>query len=80
MVLIFFPDISTSFLVCVVEFYQHGVDVTNSVQMVMSTLTEQATKLLDFNQKLDIQLLDNVVASMYAGDGPQVSLCFRFRV
>ncbi|XP_046372994.1 exportin-1-like [Haliotis cracherodii] len=39
--------------------------------MVMSTLTEQAAKLLDFNQKLDIQLLDNVVACMYAGDGPQ---------
>ncbi len=37
------------------------------------TVTEQAAKLLDFNQKLDINLLDNVVNCMYAGDGQQVS-------
>ena len=37
-----------------------------------STLTEQAAKLLDFNQKLDINLLDNVVSCMYAGEGQQV--------
>ena len=48
------------------------IHVPKLAQMVMSTLTEQATNLLDFNQKLDIQLLDNVVSCMYAGDGPQV--------
>ena len=37
-----------------------------------STLTDQAAKLLDFNQKLDINLLDNVVSCMYAGEGQQV--------
>ena len=40
----------------------------------MATLTEQASKLLDFNQKLDITLLDNVVGCMYTGIGEQVSL------
>ncbi len=38
-----------------------------------ATLSEQAAKLLDFNQKLDINLLDNVVSCMYAGEGQQVS-------
>ncbi|XP_012281075.1 exportin-1 [Orussus abietinus] len=32
-------------------------------------LSEQASKLLDFNQKLDITLLDNVVGCMYTGIG-----------
>ncbi|XP_070576866.1 exportin-1-like [Ptychodera flava] len=35
------------------------------------TLTEQATQLLDFNQKLDINLLDNVVGCLYTGEGAQ---------
>ncbi|XP_013415271.1 exportin-1 isoform X2 [Lingula anatina] len=35
----------------------------------MTALTEQATKLLDFNQKLDINLLDHVVGCMYSGEG-----------
>ncbi|KAK3780651.1 hypothetical protein RRG08_028099 [Elysia crispata] len=39
--------------------------------MKMATLAEQAEKLLDFSQKLDIQLLDNVVSSMYTSDGQQ---------
>ncbi|CAG0882753.1 unnamed protein product [Darwinula stevensoni] len=39
--------------------------------MKMAMLTEQATKLLDFNQKLDINLLDNVVGCMYNGAGEQ---------
>lgn len=39
----------------------------------MSTIAEQASSLLDFNKKLDIQLLDNVVGCMYRGQGPQVS-------
>jgi hypothetical protein len=38
----------------------------------MATLSEQASKLLDFNQKLDITLLDNIVGCMYAGIGEQV--------
>lgn len=35
----------------------------------MATLAHQAASLLDFNQKLDIGLLDSVVVSMYAGNG-----------
>lgn len=38
----------------------------------MSVLTEQAARLLDFSQKLDIQLLDNVIGFMYSGAGQQV--------
>lgn len=37
----------------------------------ISTLADQASKLLDFNQKLDINLLDNVVGCMYVGEGSQ---------
>lgn len=37
----------------------------------MANLTEQASKLLDFNQKLDIMLLDNIVGCMYSGIGEQ---------
>ncbi|XP_017879710.1 exportin-1 [Ceratina calcarata] len=37
----------------------------------MATLAEQASKLLDFNQKLDITLLDNIVGCMYTGVGEQ---------
>lgn len=37
----------------------------------MAALAEQASKLLDFNQKLDINLLDNVVVCMYTGIGEQ---------
>jgi len=33
---------------------------------------EQAEKLLDFNQKLDINLLDSVVGCMYSAEGQQV--------
>lgn len=33
---------------------------------------EGAQKLLDFSQKLDINLLDNVIKTMYHGTGPQV--------
>lgn len=38
----------------------------------MAALSEQATKLLDFSQKLDINLLDNIVGVMYTGNGDQV--------
>ncbi|KAH0539586.1 exportin-1 [Cotesia glomerata] len=37
----------------------------------MATLAEQASKLLDFGQKLDITLLDSIVACMYGGIGEQ---------
>lgn len=45
----------------------------------MATLTEQASKLLDFSQKLDITLLDNVVGCMYTGIGDQVRYNFSFQ-
>ena len=32
----------------------------------------EASKLLDFNQKFDISLLDRVVNSLYQGQGQQV--------
>ncbi|XP_060560923.1 exportin-1-like isoform X1 [Ruditapes philippinarum] len=35
----------------------------------MGTLADEAAKLLDFNQKLDISLLDSIVTCMYTGDG-----------
>ncbi|XP_065173281.1 exportin-1 [Atheta coriaria] len=35
----------------------------------MTALANQAAALLDFNQKLDIGLLDSIVVSMYAGKG-----------
>ena len=37
----------------------------------MATI-EQAPQLLDFSQKLDINLLDNVVSWFYMSQGPQV--------
>lgn len=43
-----------------------------SFSVWMATLAEQASKLLDFNQKLDINLLDNIVGCMYSGVGEQV--------
>ncbi|GAB6021702.1 Exportin-1 [Chamberlinius hualienensis] len=43
----------------------------SSANDAMTTLAEQASKLLDFNQKLDIHLLDNVVGCMYTGLGDQ---------
>jgi exportin-1 len=38
----------------------------------MASISEQAMKLLDFNQKLDITLLDSIVGCMYSGIGEQV--------
>lgn len=40
----------------------------------MNALSEQASRLLDFSQKLDINLLDSVVCCMYTGEGPQQRL------
>ena len=37
------------------------------------TISEQVGRqLLDFSQKLDIHLLDQVITCMYSGDGSQV--------
>lgn len=42
---------------------------------VMTMLADHAARqLLDFNQKLDINLLDNVVNCLYHGVGPQVRI------
>ena len=35
---------------------------------------EQASKLLDFSQKLDIDLLDHTVSCLYSGEGQEVSI------
>jgi exportin-1 len=35
---------------------------------------EEASKLLDFNQKLDIDLLDSIVACLYNSTGEQLRL------
>ena len=40
----------------------------------MGTLADEASKLLDFNQKLDINLLDSIVTCMYTGDGQRVGI------
>ena len=40
--------------------------------VAVNGLENQATKLLDFKEKLDVGLLDKVVASLYTGEGPQV--------
>lgn len=39
----------------------------------MATI-EQASQLLDFSQKLDINLLDSVVSWFYCSVGPQVGV------
>ena len=44
--------------------------MTNGV--APTSLAEQSAKLLDFTQKLDIDLLDSVVGSLYGGEGQQV--------
>lgn len=43
---------------------------TNGV--MINTLQQQASKLLDFNEKLDIDLLDNVVNLLYSGGTQEV--------
>lgn len=44
----------------------------------MATIAEQASKLLDFDQKLDISLLDSIVGCMYSGAGEQVRWLTKF--
>lgn len=43
-------------------------------------MTEQMSKLLDFSQKLDITLLENIVGCMYTGTGDQVRINYYFVV
>ncbi|XP_063982061.1 exportin-1 isoform X1 [Diachasmimorpha longicaudata] len=43
----------------------------SSSEDTMAAMAEQASKLLDFNQKLDITLLDSIVGCMYTGMGDQ---------
>jgi exportin-1 len=40
----------------------------------MAMRVDEANKLLDFNQKLDIDLLDNIVASLYNSTGEQLRM------
>ena len=43
-----------------------------SIDPIMAALAQETVnKLLDFNQKLDIGLLDTVVGTLYAGSGDQ---------
>ena len=42
--------------------------------MAVEITPDQAMQLLDFNQKFDIALLDNVVNQFYGGYGQQVCL------
>lgn len=44
--------------------------------IIMDNIAEEAAKLLDFNQKLDISLLDDIVECMYLGKGPEVRLIY----
>lgn len=45
---------------------------------IMTMLADHAARqLLDFSQKLDINLLDNVVNCLYHGEGAQVKYLFK---
>lgn len=48
---------------------------------IMTMLADHAARqLLDFNQKLDINLLDNVVNCLYHGEGAQVIWTYNVRL
>lgn len=49
------------------------IDLPNTMSMVMVRM-EEANKLLDFSQKLDIGLLDSVVDCLYSSTGEQLRL------
>lgn len=49
------------------------------ITMTSVNLSEEAAKLLDFSQKLDITLLDNIVTMMYTGNGPQVFIELEYK-
>lgn len=60
---------------CLVHSELHPVLFLLQISMpaIMTMLADHAAQqLLDFNQKLDINLLDNVVNCLYHGVGPQV--------
>lgn len=40
--------------------------------VAVNGLENQAAKLLNFKEKLDVDLLDKVITSLYSGEGPQV--------
>ena len=51
-----------------------SLSLQSSMPAIMTMLADHAAQqLLDFNQKLDINLLDNVVNCLYHGVGPQVT-------
>lgn len=53
--------------------FENTIFAEASMPAVMTMLADHAAQqLLDFNQKLDINLLDNVVNCLYHGVGPQV--------
>ena len=47
--------------------------VTPATNGLSNHSIDQASKLLDFSQKLDIDLLDLTVSCLYGGEGQQVS-------
>lgn len=44
------------------------------VAMSITVTQQHGQQLLDFSQKLDISLLDNVVGCLYNGEGQSVSI------
>ena len=44
------------------------------VAMAETVTQQHGQQLLDFSQKLDISLLDNVVGCLYNGEGQSVSI------
>ena len=66
---------------CIHFFFFQSIDTNASSQSInMATISEQAEKLLDFSQKLDIPLLDNIVSCMYTSDGQQVWNFYYFKI
>ena len=51
----------------------------DGLKMSTTMTVDQASRLLDFNQKLDINLLDSVVGCMLTGIGQQVCI-FKVRL
>lgn len=48
--------------------------------MAVELTPDQAMQLLDFNQKFDIALLDNVINQFYGGYGQQVCMFIICRI
>ena len=62
----------TLFVVDVSELHMVLLQRSSDESNMTAITAEPATKLLDFNQKLDISLLDNVVGCMLSGIGQEV--------